>query len=89
MGNFGFSACVPWTIRADESPCFVFKGAKDDLYYFLFDCSYFGKIFYSFWSNLDVKAAVLQIVVRFLLSLRISTKTVKLWFFYRVPSSAF
>ena len=23
MGNFGFSACVPWTIRSDESLCFV------------------------------------------------------------------
>ena len=22
MGNFGFSACVPWTIMAGESPCF-------------------------------------------------------------------
>ena len=36
MGNFGFSACVPWTIRADESLCFVCKEAKDDLYHFLF-----------------------------------------------------
>ena len=57
MGNFGFSACVLWTIRADESLCFVCKEAKDDLYHFLFDCSYFGKKFDSSWSNLEVKAA--------------------------------
>ena len=57
MGNFGFSACVPWTIRADESLCFVCKEAKDDLYHFLFDCSYFSNNFDSLWSNLDVKAS--------------------------------
>ena len=57
MGNFGFSACVPWTIKADESLCFVCKEAKDDLYHFLFDCSYFRKNFDSLWSNLDVKAS--------------------------------
>ena len=56
-GNFGFSACVPWTIRADESLCFVCKEAKDDLYHFLFDCSYVRKNFDSLWSNLDVKAS--------------------------------
>ena len=47
----------PWTIRADESLCFVCKEAKDDLYHFLFDCSYFRKNFVSLWSNLDVKAS--------------------------------
>ena len=57
MGNFGFSACVPWTIRADESLCFVCIEAKDDLYHFLFDCSYFRKNFDSLWSNFDVKAS--------------------------------
>ena len=57
MGNFGFSACVPWTVRADESLCFVCKEAKDDLYHFLFDCSYFRKSFDSLWPNLDVKAS--------------------------------
>ena len=57
MGNFGFSACVSWTIRADESLCFVCKEAKDDLYHFLFYCSYFRKNFDSLWSNLDVKAS--------------------------------
>ena len=57
MGNFGFTACVPWTIRADESLCFVCKEAKDDFYHFLFDCSYFRKNFDSLWSNLDVKAS--------------------------------
>ena len=56
MGNFGFSACA-WTIRADESLCFVCKEAKDDLHHFLFDCSYFRKNFDLFWSNLDVKAS--------------------------------
>ena len=83
VGNFGFSACVPWTIRADKSLCFVCQEAKDDLHNFPFDCSYFRKNFDSLWSNLDVKAqtAVLQMVVRFLLLLRISTKTVKLCFF--------
>ena len=25
MGNFGFRACVPWTIRVDESLCFICK----------------------------------------------------------------
>ena len=57
MGNFGFSACVPWRIRAEESLCFVCKEAKDDLYHLLFDCSYFHKNFDSLWSNLDVKAS--------------------------------
>ena len=47
---------IPWTIRADESLCFVCKEAKDDLYHFLFDCSYLRKNFDSLWSNLDVKA---------------------------------
>ena len=51
MGNFGFSAYVPWTIRADESFCFVCKEARDDL------CSYFRKNFDSLWPNLDVKAS--------------------------------
>ena len=41
MGNFGFSACVPWTIRAVESLCFVCKEAKDDLYHFVFVYPYF------------------------------------------------
>ena len=45
MGNFGFSACVPWTIRHAESLCFVCKEAKDDLYHFLFVCPYFRKNF--------------------------------------------
>ena len=57
MGNFGFSACVPWTIRADESLCFVCKEAKDDLYHFHFDCSYFRKHFDSLLSKLEVKAS--------------------------------
>ena len=57
MGNFSFSACVPWTIRADESLCFVCKEAKNNLYRFLFYCSYFRKNFDSLWSNLDVKAS--------------------------------
>ena len=57
MGNFGFSACVPWTIIADESSCFVCIEAEDDLYRFLLDCSYFRKNFDSLWSNLDVKAS--------------------------------
>ena len=57
MGNFGFSACVAWTIRAVESLCFVCKEAKDDLYHFLFVCPYFRKNFDSLWSNLDVKVS--------------------------------
>ena len=57
MGNFSFSAYVSWTIRADESLCFVGKEAKDDLYHFLFVCPYFRKNFDSLWSNLDVKAS--------------------------------
>ena len=57
IGNFDFNACVPWTIRVDESLCFVCKEAKDDLYHFLFDWSYFRKDFDSLWSNLDVKAS--------------------------------
>ena len=55
MHKFTFSACVPWTIRAAESLCFVCKEAKDDLYHFRFDCSYFRKTFDSLWSNLDLK----------------------------------
>ena len=57
MGKFGFSACVPWTIRADESLCFVCKEAKDDLFHFLFACPYFRKNFDSLWSNLDRKVS--------------------------------
>ena len=56
MGNSDFSACGPWTVRADEPLCFVCKEAKDDLHHFLFDCSYFRKNFDSLWSKLDVKA---------------------------------
>ena len=56
MGNFGFSACVPWTIRADESLCFVCKEAKNDIS-FSFCLPYFRKNFDSLWSNLDVKAS--------------------------------
>ena len=52
MGKFGYSACVPWTIRADESLCFVCKEAKDDLYYFLFDCSYFRKNFFIYFGQI-------------------------------------
>ena len=81
MGNFGFSTCVPWTIGADEFLCFVCKEAKDHLYHFLFDCSYFRRNFHSLWSNLDVRDSNSSptdgTVVRFLLLLRISTKTVK------------
>ena len=36
---------------------FVCKEGKDDLYHFLFDCSYFRKNCDSLWSNLDVKAS--------------------------------
>ena len=57
MGNFGFSACVPWTIRADKSLCFVCKEAKDDLFHFLFVSPYFRKNIDSLWSNLDVKVS--------------------------------
>ena len=57
VGNFGFSACVPWTIRADQSLCFVCKEAKDDLCHFFSGCSYFRNNFDSVWSNLDVKAS--------------------------------
>ena len=49
MGNFGFSSCVPSRIRDDTSFCFACKKAKDDLYHFLFDCSYFHKNFDSLW----------------------------------------
>ena len=28
MGNFGFSACIPWTIRADESLVLFVKKLK-------------------------------------------------------------
>ena len=48
---------MPWTIKADESLCFVCTKAKDDLYHLLFNCSYFRKNFDSLWSNLDVKAS--------------------------------
>ena len=39
------------------APCFVCKEAKEDLYHFRFDCSYFRKNCDSLWSNLDVKAS--------------------------------
>ena len=62
MGNFGFnSACVPWTVRTDESLCFVCEEAKDGLYHFLCDCSYFRKNFDSLWSNLDLKASSISL----------------------------
>ena len=48
MGNFGFGACVPWTIRADESLCFVCKEGKDDLCYFLYNRLYFDRILIHF-----------------------------------------
>ena len=44
MGNFGFSACVRWTVRADESLCFVCKEAKDDLHHVLLIAPIFKRI---------------------------------------------
>ena len=51
LGNFGFSACVPWTTRADESLCFVCKELKTTyMIFFLFApifvriVIYFGQI---------------------------------------------
>ena len=36
MGNFGFSACVPWTIRTDESLCCCFFVKKLKTTYIIF-----------------------------------------------------
>ena len=69
-----------WTIRDDESLCFVCKEAKDDYIIFFLSAPIFVRILIHFgkiWTY-KLQTAVLQMVVRFLLLLRISTKTVKL-----------
>ena len=38
MGNFGFSAELPWASKADDALCFICKESNDNLYHFLFDC---------------------------------------------------
>ena len=44
MGSFGFSACVPWTIRADESLCFVCKETKTTYIIFFLIAPIFERI---------------------------------------------
>ena len=56
MGNFGFSAELPWASKADDALCFICKESNDNLYHFLFDCPYFSDNFDSLWSNLVIKA---------------------------------
>ena len=56
MGNFGFSAELPWASKADDALCFICKESNDNLYHFLFDCPYFRDNFDSLWSNLVIKA---------------------------------
>ena len=56
MGNFGFSAELPWASKADDAICFDCKECNDNLYHFLFDCPYFRDNFDSLWSNLVIKA---------------------------------
>ena len=56
MGNFGFSAELPWTSKADDALCFICKESNDNLYHFLLDCPYFRNNFDSLWSNLVIKA---------------------------------
>ena len=53
MGNFGFSAELPW--EAKLTMLFALF-AKNPLYHFLFDCPYFHDNFDSLWSNLVIKA---------------------------------
>ena len=56
MGNFWFSAELPWASKADDALCFICKESNDNLYHFLFDCPYFRHNFDSLWSNLVIKA---------------------------------
>ena len=56
MGNFGFSAELPWASKADDALCFICKEFNDNLYHFFFDCPYFRDNFDSLWSNLVIKA---------------------------------
>ena len=56
LGNFGFSAELPWASKADDALCFICKESNDNLYHFLFDCPYFRDNFDSLLSNLVIKA---------------------------------
>ena len=56
LGNFGFSAELPWASKADDALCFICKESNDNLYHFLFNCPYFRDNFDSLWSNLVIKA---------------------------------
>ena len=56
MGNFGFSAELPWASKADDALCFICKESNDNFYHFLFDCPYFRDNFDSLWSSLVIKA---------------------------------
>ena len=74
MGNFGFSAELPWASKADDALCFICKESNDNLYHFLFDIVlifvtiliHFGQI----WS-LKLQTAILQMAAMFLVFLRI------------------
>ena len=56
MGNFGFSADLPWASKAEDALCFICKKSNNNLYHFLFDCLYFRDNFDSLLSNLVIKA---------------------------------
>ena len=56
MGNFGFSAELPWASKADAALCFICKESNENLSHFPFDCPYFRDNFDSLWSNLVIKA---------------------------------
>ena len=82
--NFGFSEHVPWTIRSDESLCLFVKKLKTTYISFFFIASILERILNCFdhiWTS-ELQTAVLQMAVKFLLSLRILTKTAKLCCFW-------
>ena len=73
MGNFGFSAELPWASKADDAICFICKERNDNLYHFLLIVLIFVTILIHFgqiWS-LKLQTAILQMAATFLVFLRI------------------
>ena len=65
MGNFGFSAELPWASKADDALCFICKESNDNLISVTI-LIHFGLI----WS-LKLQTALLQMAAMFLVFLRI------------------
>ena len=58
MGNFGFSASVPWLKDTEGALCFIFKEDIVNTDHFLLDCPQFEENCDSIWCYLDLKIRI-------------------------------